>query len=144
VHLFLIPLEPANGDSQMIFVLAKHTPFAAGAKRRNRARKIHQISKKSRVGRGPSRVGSALVGVAVAKTPARIHRCARPAHARHTCVTMPHDARPQHAPEKRGRFSERARDGTRMRGTSGSIESECSSDLRAAATGWHNHYTLGG
>jgi hypothetical protein len=45
VHLFLIPLEPANGDSQMIFVLAKHTPFAAGAKRRNRARKIHQISK---------------------------------------------------------------------------------------------------
>jgi hypothetical protein len=88
VHLFLIPLEPANGDSQMIFVLAKHTPFAAGAKRRNRARKIHQISKKSRVGRGPSRVGSALVGVAerksVAKTSARIHRCARPRKA-HVC-----------------------------------------------------------
>jgi len=34
VHLFLIPLKRANGDSQMIFVLAEHTPFAAGAKRR--------------------------------------------------------------------------------------------------------------
>jgi len=28
----LIPIEQALGDSQMIFVFWKHTPFAAGAK----------------------------------------------------------------------------------------------------------------
>jgi hypothetical protein len=32
VHLLLIPIERTISDSQMIFVLWKHTPFAGGAK----------------------------------------------------------------------------------------------------------------
>jgi hypothetical protein len=45
VHLFLIPLKRANGDSQMIFVLAEHTPFAAGAKRRDPTGKFIKFQK---------------------------------------------------------------------------------------------------
>src|SRR3974390_3065192 len=109
----------------MIFVLGEHTPFAAGALRR---------------------VGSALVGDAQRKVRrkglARIHRCAQPTYARHTCVTVAArrarlrwraafakmDMR-QNKDENKSRF-----DPIGMR----------SSHLRAAATGWHNHYTLGG
>jgi hypothetical protein len=52
--LFLIPLDRVNGNPQMIFVLGEHTPFAAGAKRRDRTGKFIKFQKKSPVGRGPS------------------------------------------------------------------------------------------
>jgi hypothetical protein len=45
LHLFLIPLERASGDSQMIFVHAEHTPFAAGAKRCSLAEKFIRFQK---------------------------------------------------------------------------------------------------
>jgi hypothetical protein len=45
LHLFLIPLERVSGDSQMIFVHAEHTPFAAGAKRRDRTEKFIRFQK---------------------------------------------------------------------------------------------------
>jgi len=60
VHLFLIPLKRANGDSQMIFVLAEHTPFAAGAKRRDPPGKFIKFQKNLRWDVALRRVGSAL------------------------------------------------------------------------------------
>jgi hypothetical protein len=54
VHLFLIPIEQAICDSQMIFVLWKHTPFAAGAKLCDTAKKLITSRRKMTVGPGPS------------------------------------------------------------------------------------------
>jgi hypothetical protein len=60
VHLFLIPIEQAISDSQMIFVLWKHTPFAAGAKLCDTAKKLISSRRKSRWDRALRLVGSAL------------------------------------------------------------------------------------
>jgi hypothetical protein len=61
LHLFLIPLQRASGDSQMIFVHAEHTPFAAGAKHRDRAEKFIRFQKNREWDAALRRVGSALV-----------------------------------------------------------------------------------
>jgi hypothetical protein len=71
VHLFLIPLKRANGDSQMIFVLAEHTPFAAGAKRRDPTGKFIKFQKNLRWDVALRRVGSAFVGVAERRSVAK-------------------------------------------------------------------------
>jgi hypothetical protein len=56
----LIPIEQAIGDSQMIFVLWEHTPFAAGAKLCDTAKKLISSRRKSRWDRALRLVGSAL------------------------------------------------------------------------------------
>jgi hypothetical protein len=48
VHLFLITSERAIDDSQMIFVLWKHTLFAAGAKLCDTGKKSVGSERKSR------------------------------------------------------------------------------------------------
>jgi hypothetical protein len=70
VHLFLIPIERAIGDSQMIFVLGKHTPFAAGAKRCDTVKTLSTSKRKSWWDRALHVVGSALVGGAIAQSSA--------------------------------------------------------------------------
>jgi len=61
LHLFLIPLKRASGDSQMIFVHAEHTPFAAGAKRRTGPKNSSDSVKKREWDAALRRVGSDLV-----------------------------------------------------------------------------------
>jgi hypothetical protein len=92
LHLFLIPLERMSGDSQMIFVLGKHTPFAAGAKRRHRGQKIDLSLKKRWWDAALRRVGSALTAVARradASRPAYVRRCVKQ-HAQATRVGNMH------------------------------------------------------
>jgi hypothetical protein len=84
LHLFLIPLERASGDSQMIFVHAKHTPFAAGAKRRDRAKKFIRFQKNREWDAALRRVGSALVAARKRMQDAR--RAGALSDARATCA----------------------------------------------------------
>jgi len=64
VHLFLIPIEPAIDDSQMIFVLWKHTLFAAGAKLCDTAKKLIGSRRKPWWDRALGLVGSTFVSTA--------------------------------------------------------------------------------
>jgi len=116
VHLFLIPIEPAIDDSQMIFVLWKHTLFAAGAKLCDTAKKLIGSTTKSRWDRALRLVGSTLVSTA-ATIQARSIRCVR-----------------QSAQAK---VHGRAR-------ASFAVAKRAAGHLRAAATDWHNPYTLAG
>jgi hypothetical protein len=68
VHLFLIPIERAIGDSQMIFVLRKHTPFAAAAKLCDTAETLITSKRKAWWDRALHVVGNALIGSAVAQS----------------------------------------------------------------------------
>jgi hypothetical protein len=114
--VFLIPIERATGDSQMIFVLGKHTPFAAGAKRCDTAKTLVSSRRKSRWNRAPRVVGSALIGSAFAQSSTR--------DAASSAISLSNNAQ-AHLCDRRF--------GVRSAG-----------HLRAAAAGWHNPYTLGG
>jgi hypothetical protein len=61
VHLFLIPIERAIRDSQIIFVLWKHTLFAADAKLCDSAKRLIGSRRKSRWDQALRLVGSTLV-----------------------------------------------------------------------------------
>jgi hypothetical protein len=84
LHLFLITLKRASGDSQMIFVHAEHTPFAAGAKRRDRAEKFVRLQKNREWDAALRRVGSALV--AARKRMQDVWRAGARSDARATCA----------------------------------------------------------
>jgi 5-methyltetrahydropteroyltriglutamate--homocysteine methyltransferase len=87
LHLFLIPLESANGDSQMIFVLPNDTPFAASAKRRGRTRQFARITKTAG-GTRPFIAWAALSPVARNRPQTRFARAPSPLHRQHSLETF--------------------------------------------------------
>jgi hypothetical protein len=81
VHLFLITSERAIDDSQMIFVLWKHTLFAAGAKLCDTGKKSVGSERKSRWDRALRLVGSTLVSTAATIEARSIRRARQSAQA---------------------------------------------------------------
>jgi hypothetical protein len=107
VHLFLIPIERAISDSQMIFVLWKHTLFAAGAKLCDSAKKLIGSGRKSRWDRALRLVGSTLVSTAAMIEARSIGRPRQSAKSK----SAPTRTRKFHCGEARGWSLARCSDG---------------------------------
>jgi hypothetical protein len=141
LHLFLIPLESVNGDSQMIFVLPKHTPFAAGAKRRGRTRQFARITKTAG-GTRPFIAWAALSPVARNRPQTRFARAPSPLHRQHSLETFENGhLQGSFAGTARGTCARHAR---REHACNLGNATRAASHLRAAAAGWHNRRTLAG
>jgi hypothetical protein len=137
LHLFLIPLESANGDSQMIFVLPNDTPFAASAKRRGRTRQFARITKTAG-GTRPFIAWAALSPVARNRPQNTI--CPRALAAAQ--ATFAGDIRKWTF--ARDICRDCARHARREHACNLGNATRTSSHLRAAAAGWHNRRTLAG